>query len=300
MPGMTNGTQAMRDRVKRWVDAWVPRLWWLPDVIAGVLGVVSTFLLTVFGADTTNMRLLVFGIVCAVVGLIIKYLQMINHRQAEITARDKADEKLTNVIKVKDAEIESATQEAVELQAALKAAFLPVVHDLRELAACKSNEREAKLVRLVGRALGMAPMLITSAEKYRMVVYRRESGSGLKTQLVVMNYFTPPGNGRDEEPRPFISGDGGRGDKVLAWLAKARNPKFIGNVADETDPDWQGSGNGYATYISAPLKHKDRVYGMLTVDSAEPGDLDPTDERVMRLLAGLITVGFQIRNGTEK
>ncbi|KAB1659028.1 GAF domain-containing protein [Pseudoclavibacter sp. CFCC 11306] len=297
---MTNGTQAMRDRVKRWVDAWFPRIWWLPDVVASVLGIVSTLLLTLFGADTTNMLLLVFGVVCAVVGLVVKILQMGNYRQAEITAKEKADQELSNAIKAKDAEIEKATQEAVSLQAALKAAFLPVVHDLRYLAACKSNKREAKLVQLVGTALGMAPMLITSAEKYRMVVYRRESGSGLKTKLVVMNYFAPPGNGRDEEPRPFISGDGGRGDKVLAWLAKAHKPKFIGNVADETDPDWQGSGNGYATYISAPLKHEDRVYGMLTVDSAEPGDLDPTDERVMRLLAGLITVGFQIRNGTEK
>lgn len=99
--------------------------------------------------------------------------------------------------------------------------------------------------------------------------------------------------GRSDQPQPFVRGDD-RGNYAFESLSTNKNFLFVANI-DSAPRTWYGTGKGYATYISAPIKGKDGrgdAYGMLTLDAPEIGDLDSRDGSTVSLFAATLSLFF--------
>jgi hypothetical protein len=184
------------------------------------------------------------------------------------------------------------TREGTELQLAMSDAFVPILRRLAEMESRPTSQRASTFQKIIGHALQALPTLFPLAKDARMVVYRYEQKPRQKRRLVVED---SAGRSKDV-PKDFVDGDGGRGSAVFAWLEKGES-RFVPNRSLEGDPTWQGSGRGYKTFISVPIVASTggrtvEIFGMLTLDAPEPGDLDETDIPILLALAALLAVAF--------
>ncbi|WP_327785636.1 GAF domain-containing protein [Curtobacterium sp. 18060] len=187
-------------------------------------------------------------------------------------------------------ETQAKQAEGADAQLAMTDAFQPILRRITVLAARPSDKRVEPYQKVVSAVLRAMPTLFPRSVDVRMVVYRVDSTRGRKKRLEVED-----SSGRQKDtPRAFVTGEGGRGDAVFAWLEK-HETKFVPDIEMESDPDWKGSGRGYRTFISASIWSGTDVLGMLTVDAPEPGDLDETDVAVMSTLAHCLAIAFEIR-----
>lgn len=177
--------------------------------------------------------------------------------------------------------------EGADAQLALTDAVQPVLMRIATLVSRPSEHRAAQFQKAVSAVLQALPTLFPNVDQARMVVYRVDSGRGRRKRLSVED---STGRTRDR-PQPFVTGEGGRGDAVFAWL-ETKSTKFVPNIETEQDPAWQGSGRGYKTFISAAIWADDEIFGMLTVDAPQPGDLDETDQALMTTLAHCLAIAY--------
>lgn len=104
--------------------------------------------------------------------------------------------------------------------------------------------------------------------------------------------------GRSQLPQPFVKGTR-RGDYAFESLKMAEYFAFIDDI-EEAPHTWGGSGKGYSTYISAPIRGKDVGYGMLTLDAPKVGDLDSRDGSTVSLLAATLSLFFHEAQRTSR
>lgn len=83
-----------------------------------------------------------------------------------------------------------------------------------------------------------------------------------------------------------------RGRAAIDFVLSDDGAELISDVHKNRREGWNGSGNGYRTYIAAPIVSKSGFHGMITIDAPKPGDLTPHDKRVIDLAASLLSVGF--------
>lgn len=69
---------------------------------------------------------------------------------------------------------------------------------------------------------------------------------------------------------------------------------FVPNVAAEPSKDYEGSGEGYQTFISVSINDGTNAYGMLTVDAPTPGALVKLDVYVLEVVSNLVAIAFAI------
>ncbi len=97
--------------------------------------------------------------------------------------------------------------------------------------------------------------------------------------------------GRQDRPGPFERGTA-RGDKAFAVLEGSRPYVIVENL-DHVDPEeWQGTGTGYRTFISAPIRSADEGLGLLTVDAPVASALDARHGSTLVLFAAAVGVFF--------
>lgn len=96
--------------------------------------------------------------------------------------------------------------------------------------------------------------------------------------------------GRAQEPQPFVR-ETTRGDYAFDSLEMPEYFAFVDDIRDAPQT-WEGSGKGYVTYISAPIRGKNVRYGMLTLDAPKVGDLDSRDGSTVSLLAATLSLFF--------
>lgn len=102
--------------------------------------------------------------------------------------------------------------------------------------------------------------------------------------------------GRGTKPKPFFKGTP-RGDKAFDLLT---NPEklhlFVSDIAEADPGEWEGSGNGYSTFISAPIRTQTHAFGMLTIDAPKAGDLEARDGATVSVFAAALGVAYAEAN----
>lgn len=117
----------------------------------------------------------------------------------------------------------------------------------------------------------------------RVVVFRIND-DGLQ-----MDPYQPAG--RHDRPGAFVRGTV-RGDKAFAVLEGNAAFVMVENL-DETAPgEWAGTGEGYKTFITAPIRSSVEGYGLLTVDAPIAGSLDERHGTTLALFASALGVFF--------
>lgn len=107
-----------------------------------------------------------------------------------------------------------------------------------------------------------------------------------------------PPAGRQDRPGPFVQGTA-RGDKAFSVLAGPRPYVMVEDLAQADPDEWQGTGDGYATFVSAPIRSETEGLGMLTVDAPAAGALDARHGSTLALFAAALGVLFAeaVRSG---
>lgn len=105
--------------------------------------------------------------------------------------------------------------------------------------------------------------------------------------------------GRSGVPRTRFEDGTAHGNAALA-MVRENAARICQDVALDPPPGWDpGALHDYRTFISVSVIAGDVAYGMLSLDSLEPGDLTVDDMKFLRLLAGLLAVALEPRGGTE-
>lgn len=118
-------------------------------------------------------------------------------------------------------------------------------------------------------------------EGVRVVVFQ-VSDDGLK-----MTPYAPAG--RQDRPGPFER-ETPRGEKAFDVLGGKRAFVAVDDLST-TDPDeWQGSGDGYSTFISAPIRNSELGMGLLTMDAPKAGSLPARHGSTLALFAAALGV----------
>ncbi len=96
--------------------------------------------------------------------------------------------------------------------------------------------------------------------------------------------------GRNRQPRPkFVEGTP-EGSSFFR-LVDNRAWEKVDDVDTAQLPGWNG-GSEYKTFICTTVGSENHVYGILTLDSLQAGDLSDDDLLLMRLLAQLLAIGL--------
>ncbi|MFV0532943.1 MAG: GAF domain-containing protein [Cumulibacter sp.] len=156
---------------------------------------------------------------------------------------------------------------------------------LLELAAETTSQPKAERNRVKDLAIDRVSKglrnAFTDVQGLRVVVFT-VSDDGSK-----MAPYAPAG--RQDRPGPFERGTA-RGDKAFEVL-DGKHPFVFVSDLDETAPnEWHGSGVGYKTFISAPIRHSKDALGMLTMDAPEPGSLPERHGPTLALFAAALGV----------
>lgn len=102
------------------------------------------------------------------------------------------------------------------------------------------------------------------------------------------------GKGRADVPRDRFSEGTDRGEAALRLVAE-KETKFIPNVDEDRVPAYIRENADYKTIITSPVLAGDKVIGLLTVDSVEPGDLREIDRLEVSLFALALGCGLADR-----
>ncbi|MGC5077632.1 GAF domain-containing protein [Agrococcus sp. DT81.2] len=270
-PGELN---TLRESLYRLVDL-VLNHGWIVLVVAIVAELVAVLLLAAGGLvpeqeQTTRWTLFWWGVGFAVVGVAATSGL---EKQRRWQHRERA-------------------KESLESQMLAAETVGPVVKRLLKLMQKPSSDHASQLALVIGTVLEADRRIFEHIESSRMVFYEYEPAKGArKPRLSPVNWS---GKSRPAEPKPFTMADA-RGRSAINWAETADQPKFIADVELESDPGWQGSGNGYRTFISAPVRVGEALKGMITIDAKEPGDLDETDKPTIALLADLLALAYARR-----
>jgi GAF domain-containing protein len=98
-------------------------------------------------------------------------------------------------------------------------------------------------------------------------------------------------HGRAEAPRTTFVAGTELGDFALDMLAR-REDLFCADTRAASPPGWAPGGHAYRTFIAVPVATEARVFGILTVDGLEVGDLTEADVPAVRVLGRLLAVAL--------
>jgi hypothetical protein len=143
--------------------------------------------------------------------------------------------------------------------------------------------RQSRRDELAGKIAGYLVRSYPKLKDVRVIVYEMSDDS---TELIPLRW-----EGRRPPSGPFVKGDGARGDKAIAFVTNNSPSKLVENTK-KADPGWQGSGDGYKSYISAPIVSTRGYHGMLTIDASAKYALTTEDLKVATLAANMLSGAF--------
>lgn len=132
-----------------------------------------------------------------------------------------------------------------------------------------------------------AAQLIGPPMATRSCFYRLENGP--PKRLVLDEH-----EGRPSPVRSQFSAGDPRGDDAIA-LVELDGHLLCPDVDNKPPPHWTHDGDhSYKTFISVGVRTRTSEWGMLTVDTPTPGDLNDLDVDFLRVLGGLIAAALSI------
>lgn len=151
-------------------------------------------------------------------------------------------------------------------------------------------DRTAQFLRLAQQVVDAARAAYSDVPGLRSVIY---SLDGLETSLQVEVHATV---GHRDPPNPLLAGTE-RGDGAVELVRSGRH-LFVERVSDAPE-QWKGSGVGYDTFLSIPIRSTAANYGLLTVDAPISGEITPAIVATWRLAAAVMANVFAIRDGSS-
>jgi GAF domain-containing protein len=98
-------------------------------------------------------------------------------------------------------------------------------------------------------------------------------------------------SGRGERPGAFVRGTA-RGDAAFEFLFCLR-PDFYADLRRRTPDGYEGTQEGYRTFIAIPIWTTGKVFGMITIDSPKARSLVLEDQYVAEIFAELMGLAFE-------
>lgn len=174
---------------------------------------------------------------------------------------------------------------------AVRTALRPMVESIANMHTLPKATRRERALNLAQRgADALALVMKDGTPGFRSVVYRHDTAA---TVLTVSGWAGRPGRA----PGEFSRGDP-RGDAAFATVER-RDAVFVRDVQDDhevagLEGAYSGTRTGYRTFIAAPVADTLRTYGMVTIDAPNPGDLLPSDQHLVMLVADLLAIAFAL------
>lgn len=246
------------------LETVITKLGWLPSALTVVSTAAAAILFATVGDLRDGGQQLRFGI--AIACLVVSVL-------------------LTLGIDWWRRSVEKAgTQEVAQYSIILSNAIQPMAEKIGLMPTQDAKARKKTATKVMGLAVFSLKLLLHNVEDIRAVVYIVNDHQD--TMEVELNA------GRRETPSPFKLGDGGRGDAAFKMITSGGEALFVFDVDSGPTAGWKGSGSGYSTFISAPIRAGGRAYGMLAVDAPNPGDLSENDKPIVVVLATLLAIAL--------
>lgn len=172
---------------------------------------------------------------------------------------------------------------AIELQATLvQGSISPLIGLAAELAELDRNQKLTR-TRIFGNAAraclaGLQNLYGGTTSRMRVMYYEVEGASPSRFLVPKQHH----GFGRLSRTR-ICEGDKGRGDEAFSALDEGTSR--IWHEGDPAPPPGWTTSKPYKSFIAVPVATPYRVYGMITMDSADPQAFEETDLETVRLVA---------------
>jgi transcriptional regulator with GAF, ATPase, and Fis domain len=173
---------------------------------------------------------------------------------------------------------------AANFRVQLRDALLPVTGVVSDMNVGAHFEVRREQLRTAAQATTGALYQLVSPHSSRVranVFWVEESGN-----LVWLAH-----SGRGERPGPFVRGTE-RGDAVFEFLARLR-PEFFPNLKKRKPEGWEGTMEGYSTFVAVPIWSTGKVFGMLTIDSPKAKSLVLEDQYILEMFSEVMTLAFE-------
>jgi transcriptional regulator with GAF, ATPase, and Fis domain len=169
----------------------------------------------------------------------------------------------------------------------LRDRLMPVASTVADMAMLPQAERLSSLKTVAQTAAGaLSALVATEAARARAVVYMLDADRQ-PVRMVSIGHA-----GRGERPRPFEAGTA-RGDGALTFLEGLATAYYPDLSAEKPD-GYEGTAQGYNTFISVPIWTEQGVYGMVTLDALKAGTLDTGHVALVELLAEILAIPFEV------
>lgn len=184
--------------------------------------------------------------------------------------------------------VEKARQEAsVETQVALGDALDPVARSLAKLTTMSARQRREQRSGLVELVLSAACGLGPDGSRTRACYFKLAGDDGPRRML------NDTSKGRSDVAKSeFVEGTAA-GDAALKMIDE-RGWIYCDDVDENPPPGWQPSKErAYKCFASVTVAAGPKVFGMLTLDAINPGDLTREDQQTLQVLGHLLGIAEQ-------
>ena len=178
----------------------------------------------------------------------------------------------------------AAVDAAVAMQVTMNDALDPIVRQLGRVATAPRHERAALAEAAIPMVLDSAAHLAGTG-RVRACLYRLAPGT--PAMLVPAQYA-----GRVDDPLEPITDGTTEGDLVFGMLRHNQH-LFCPDMATSAPPGWRVTApQTYQSFAAVPVAAGRNAFGMLMVDSLDPGGIRRADVPLIRLLGGLLAVAL--------
>ncbi|WP_460772336.1 hypothetical protein [Microbacterium sp. GXF7504] len=180
--------------------------------------------------------------------------------------------------------VRDAGDRVVRKRAHIERTFLsdtlaPISQAVAEMVSLTPGKRVERLSTIAEQCV-YATLRLEPTEGVRVCVYLlNEDGDGLDP-------IAWKANGHRHRPNPFVPLTP-RTLSVLKLLASGRH-RFEDDIAGKALSDYEGSGDGYNTFISMPIQSTGNAFGLLTMDAITTDDLTESNVNDLRLVAAVL------------
>lgn len=248
----------------------VRRAWWWPIALPTGLTGAAWLIQVLVSADLPGWGravLLIAGTLSAVLAFALPTRQIAAERRSRDAAEQLAAEAVASYkVKVHDM-------------------LIPLTLTVGEaVGAARAADRREAQVALRQITTSFAADYV-GPERSRACFYQL-AGSAPKRRVELKNWY-----GRHKVPRPAFEEATARGRLVME-IVDGRDARLVPDVDAADLPGWSPGGSEYKTFLCAAVYAGRRVFGILTVDSLQPGDLTEDDLDLARLFAQLLGIGL--------
>lgn len=185
------------------------------------------------------------------------------------------------------------TAEAASYKVVMHDCLQPIAHCLVEVANKTTAHRaQQSLPDAQWASLTAALGVVGSDARARASIFIREGSDILKPSPTLST-------GRGDHPVSTFHR--GHGEGVAVWkAAEANEVTFYRDLGKEAPSAMDTTRERtYRTFITAPLRVRGRVEGLLTINSSRAGDLTVDDKGIMRVIATTLSVAMTLAQSAK-